>query len=56
MKELFMELLLDLRMKGNITEANLYQSGTYSSFTVETKSGKYKISISKKDEEEKNAD
>ena len=55
MKDLFMELLNVANERGNITEADMYASGVYSTIVFETADGTYKISILKKDEEKKNA-
>ena len=54
MKNLFMELLLDLRSFGKITAANLYKGGNYSSIEVESEDAIYTVNISK--EEKKNED
>lgn len=55
MKELFMQLLIELRTFGKLVAANLYRSGLMSSFEVETDDGIYIITITKepkKDEAE----
>ena len=49
MKEIFMALLLDLKHFGDITAANMYIGGNFSSFTVETKDGTYTVNIAKED-------
>jgi hypothetical protein len=49
MKEIFMALLLDLKHFGDITAANMYIGGKFSSFTVETKDGTYTVNIAKED-------
>ena len=50
MQDLFMALLLFLVNHGKLTEADLYKSGRWATLVVETKDGKFKISISKEDE------
>ena len=54
MKDLFMCLLLNLKVHGDITEANMYKGGEFSQLEISTDSGKYRISITKR-EENKNA-
>ena len=49
MKEMFMKLLVELRYYGDITAANMYIGGKFSSFTVETKDGTYTVNIAKED-------
>lgn len=49
MMDLFMCLLLNLVRHGKITEANMYEDGTYSNVTVKTDNGTYKISILKEE-------
>ena len=54
---LFIRLLnvaLD-KSNGLLKEANLFASGEFSSFEFETFDGTYKVTISKKDEDEKDA-
>ena len=53
MKEIFMQLLLFLKDKGNITAAILYREGKYANLEVEGEDCIYSISISK---EEKKGD
>lgn len=56
MNDLFMALLLHLQEQGNITEANLYSSGKYSSICIEAPNGvSYQFSITRKEEEKENA-
>lgn len=55
MKELFMQLLIELRTFGKLVSANLYRNGLMSSFEVETDDGIYTITVTKevkKDEAE----
>jgi hypothetical protein len=47
MKELFMQLLIELRTFGKLVSANLYRNGLMSSFEVETDDGTYIITITK---------
>jgi hypothetical protein len=54
MKDLFMCLLLNLMKHGNITEANLYKGGKFSSIVVETKDGIYTVNIGKEDKTDEN--
>ena len=44
-----------LERGGLLKEANLFISGDWSSFEVETSDGTYKVTISKKEEVNKNA-
>lgn len=54
MKQLFLQLLALLNVKGNITEASLYKNGKYSNITVELEDGIYSISISKEEKTDGN--
>lgn len=51
MLDLFMCLLLNLVRHGKIAEANMYKDGAYSSVTVKTDDGTYRVSISKETEQ-----
>ena len=55
MKDLFMCLLLNLKVHGDITEANMYKGGEFSQMEISTPSGDYKISITKQEKENRNA-
>ena len=55
MKKMFMKMLNILEGCGEISEAIMYSSGTYSSITIENENGKYEIAIIKKEEGNKNA-
>ena len=55
MKNLFMCLMANLNILGNITEAKLYKSGETATIECETESGVYEIAIIKKKENEENA-
>ena len=56
MGTLFIRLLNKaLEQGGLLKEANLFTSGDYSSFEVETLDGTYRVTISKKEEVEENA-
>lgn len=54
MKNIFMTLLRDLTILGDLKETTMYESGKWATMTIETTEGTYSISINKKDEEEKN--
>ena len=54
MKDLFMCLLLNLAQHGKITEANMYEGGTFSTIKVKTDEGTYRVSITKETEQETN--
>lgn len=48
MKNLFMSILFLLNNGiNNITSANMYEDGNYSSLTIENEDGKFSISITK---------
>ncbi len=47
MKNLFMNILSGLSMSNDITAANLYEDGNYSSLTIENEEGKFAITITK---------
>ena len=47
MKDLFMEILTGLSMSNDITAANMYEDGNFSSLTIENENGKFSISITK---------
>lgn len=55
MKDLFICLLLNLTRHGNVSEATMYQGGTFSILKIETENGTYSVSISKEEEKKKNA-
>lgn len=55
MNKLFIELLKWLSLDGEITTALLYDSDDYSNITYTDNSGTYNITISRKNEVEKNA-
>ena len=54
MKDLFMCLLLNLTTHGNIVEANMYESGKFSSVKLETENGTYSITITKEKDNDGN--
>lgn len=49
MREIFMSLLLDLDVPKKLIEAIMYEDGKYSTITIETDSGRYTISVVKKE-------
>jgi hypothetical protein len=53
MKDLFLELLSIANKYGEITEADMYAGGNFSSIVFETADETYKFSIVKKEEEKK---
>lgn len=56
MKSIFLDLLGVAEDHGNITEANMYESGYFSNIKFVTESGTYTISVSKEKEEKPNED
>ena len=56
MGSFFIKLLNKMLENGGLLkEANLFTSGDFSSFEVETFDGTYRVTISKKEEEKKDA-
>lgn len=54
MRKLFMSLLDELNLHGDVTAATLYKNGDIATITVETEEGECEVMISKKGEEIKN--
>lgn len=52
MKSIFLDLLGVAEDHGNITEANMYESGYFSNVKFVTESGTYTISVSKEKKNE----
>lgn len=52
MIDIFMFLLLNLTKIGKLTEANLYATGDFSTVSIKTDSGIYKVLISKEAKQE----
>lgn len=52
MKKLFMNLLAELRLFGEITAANLYRNGNFLSIEVEKEDGIYTLTVTKEEKNE----
>ena len=50
MKDLFVCLLLNLAHHGKITEANMYKGGDFSTVTLKTNNGIYRVSVTREKE------
>jgi hypothetical protein len=51
MKDIFMTVLRNLTVMGDLKEATMYEGGKWATMTIETTEGTYSISIRKTDEE-----
>lgn len=47
MKDIFLNVLRILSFKGELTEAVMYESGNYATFTIKNEDGKFSVSISR---------
>ena len=51
MKDIFMCLLLNLANHGKITEANMYEGGSFSTIKIKADYGTFRVSVTKEEKE-----